>query len=68
MLISEKIKNTRKLRSNFGFMFVMNSPTRNTRQRNPEPSVNIHVDKRKKQKYPQIAQQFWVLACYELPQ
>jgi hypothetical protein len=30
-------------------------------------SFNIHVDKRKKQKHPQIAQQFWVLACYELP-
>jgi len=30
-------------------------------------AVNIHIDKRKKQKYPQIAQQFWVYACYELP-
>jgi hypothetical protein len=28
----------------------------------------MHVDKRKKQKLPQIAQQFWVYACYELPQ
>jgi hypothetical protein len=31
-------------------------------------AFNIYVDKRIKTKIPKIAQQFWVYACYELPQ
>jgi len=68
MLTSEKNKNARKLRSNFGFSLAMNSPQGIRASVILNLSFNIHVDKRKKQKYPQIAPQFWVFACHEHPQ
>jgi hypothetical protein len=62
----KKNKNTRKLHINFGFMLVMTSPQGIRASVILNLSFNMHVDKRKKQKLPQITQQFWVYACYEL--
>jgi hypothetical protein len=52
MLTSEKNKNTRKIAQQFWVLACYERPPRNTRQRNPEPSLKTFMLTSEKTKIP----------------